>query len=224
MLIPVVFILIHGCTPTRIKMTLEDQIDLNNRQLRISAVHYEPSDLFILTPVEEAMAGGGCIGGLIGICIDSVTRVSKSKNIVIENSVDPVLRIKNRVISRINEKQGINVQSMNRALEDDFPDELRRKISGKWLLDFKTVKWRLQYYQWSWSKYYIEYIVRARIIRLTDGKIVWQGVYSFEGDDPADSRATLDELAVNNGELIKKEFNKIADICTDELLSQLYEK
>jgi hypothetical protein len=128
------------------------------------------------------------------------------------------------VISRINKKQGINVQPINRALDDDFPSALRRKFNGRRLLDFKTVKWRLKYYEWSWSHYYIEYIVRARIIRLTDGEIVWQGIYSFEGDDPPDSRVTLDELAVNNGELIKEKFNKIADIATDELLSQLYEK
>lgn len=137
---------------------------------------------------------------------------------------DPVLRVKERFLSTLSVDFDLkNIRPVQGPLTDDRVPALKERFGQGVVIDFKTIKWDLLYYLTDWSHYRIAFSARARMVRLEDSKIIWQGVCDIVGKDRKTS-PTLDELESNNGALLKVKLNGAADRCVEELLEQFPDK
>ena len=59
--------------------------------------------------------------------------------------------------------------------------------------------------------------VRSRLVRLSDGQILWQAVCGLRGY-PGDETVKLSDLMATGGVLLRQKLATAADRCSDELV------
>jgi hypothetical protein len=104
-------------------------------------------------------------------------------------------------------------------LSDDAVEALQKAFGNGVVLDFKTRLWGLSSAPMRFSTYQVSYAVRARMLRLSDGKTLWQGYCEHLGSD-AQWRASFDEFTANSGALLKQKLAETAASCGKELVAQ----
>lgn len=219
-LVLIIFLLMYGCAPTLIQMHPEELSHLKN-QSDIQAVHYSPSPFSIRTPGKVMAGGGGILGSMFSLSLFESAGGKMAKEYTLE---DPALRVQNRFLSSLKQDLGItNIRIVQESPSNDSIDELKRTVGKGMVFDFKTTAWTLLYYPFDWTHYRISYEARARLIRLENSRIAWQGNCEFIGEDPKTS-PTMDELKANNGAVLKTMLSEAADTCAEELLSQFFGK
>lgn len=134
---------------------------------------------------------------------------------------DPVPRTKETFLASLPEHIDVTRAAQSQELlSNDAVENLRKKFDGGVVLDFKTESGGLISAPLS-SLYQTPYAVRARLVRLADGRVLWQGYCNRDG---ADSRASFDEFTANSGALLKKKLGETAETCGKELVSQFLGK
>jgi hypothetical protein len=63
--------------------------------------------------------------------------------------------------------------------------------------------------------------VRARLVRVEDRKVLWQGVAHWALDDP-NVLPDVETLAANRGASLKAKLAEAADFCADRLVEQFF--
>ena len=246
--LPVLLILlsIYGCGSgfKQIKMSPEEWSHLKNQPV-IQAIHYPSPSLTVITPGKAMLNGLGPalvgvnagmgatlleLGGAallgVGAAIYGEHRaVSSGNRIVKDYSIDdPIVRVKERFLFTLEKEYNFeNIRSIKEPYSSAKLAELKMIFREGLVIDFKTTRIGLNYYPSSWSHYHIDYQVRARLIRLEDSKILWQGVCRFVEKDPKTS-PTMDELTADNGALLKTKLDEAADSCGKELVTQFLGK
>ena len=105
---------------------------------------------------------------------------------------------------------------------DDSAAVLRTKFGGDAaVLDTQTANWQLLYYPSDWGHHYLYYAARARLLRLRDGKVLWQNYCVRQLRDPKESRRKVDDYRADNGALLKQKAQEAADGCAEELIAHL---
>lgn len=213
LLVPVIFLLMYGCTPTLIKMEQEELIHLKD-QPDIQAVHYPPQNSF------EFFRSGLTGGGVLLTLIDAARGSKMAKDYSL---TDPILKVKDRFLSSLDGHAGFkNIRSIQEPHESDDLEEVKRTFGTGVVIDFKTYAWGLSESASALmifrERYYVTYWARTRMIRLADSKIIWQGFCKIEGQD----QKALGEFTANNGELLKVKLNEAADACAEQLLAQFF--
>ena len=77
------------------------------------------------------------------------------------------------------------------------------------------------YYSGDWSHHFLIYTVRARLLRLSDGKVLWEGHCERKLTDSKENRRTVDQYRANNGELLKQKVQEAGSGCADQLIAGL---
>jgi hypothetical protein len=185
-----------GCSPALIPMGKEDRALLNN-QAEIGAVHHEPADF-------HADAG---VYGMIGYGMS----VSAGKEIRRKYGLeDPAAAVKTNFLQALEKGySGIKVRAVDRAVAVDDLAAVKKAYAGPWVLDFKTLGWG------SAIEGGVEFTMRARLIRNSDAKVVWQGMCKYEPKSVQKKLLTGDSPA-----LLKAKFQAGIAPCTESLWAQ----
>lgn len=97
---------------------------------------------------------------------------------------------------------------------------LQAAFGGGLVFDFDTIAWDLAFVSRSFvdnaaTTYGIDYGVRARLVRLSDSTVLWQGICNFRnGDAPRPWR----DLEANEFEVLRARRDEVAKACARELL------
>jgi hypothetical protein len=199
-------------------MDLELRVHLKD-QPEIRAFHYKPIP-FLQADIAIAVAS-------------STAGTSPRTSTHLIYATDPILTVKDRLVSVIADEVGIPVRSIDVPLLmlEDFTrnrchhntlDELRQRLQKGLIMDF-TSDWGLEAYLGFHipARWYINYSARVRLIRLEEAQVLWQGVCAYGGDDPLSNRPTLFAFEKNQNALLKAKLNEATDTCVQELTRQI---
>lgn len=219
-LIPVFFLLLHGCGFREIKIDPQERNYLKEEP-KIVAVHY---NVWPSLTVESIRLFGGPQ-------IDSLAMEA------------PLLRVKERFLSTLETELGLtNIRFIEEAHfsrsipaigADLYP--LKRTFGNGLVFDSEMVLWSLLNYKFDTNHYTIFLTVRARLIRLDNLQIMWQSLCHIDDQKrtwwewgvyvaPKEGRRTLTELTANDYAVLKERRDKTADMCVDQLLAQFLGK
>lgn len=133
---------------------------------------------------------------------------------------DPAGRVRERFVDRTMESLR---SSPERFLSTDEVGELKATLRSGVVLDFRTLEWAVvaapKFIPFTAEHYQVSYMVRARLVRLEDPKVVWQATCASQGRD-AKAKWTMEELTANEGVLLKEKLAEAAEACADELTAK----
>jgi len=127
---------------------------------------------------------------------------------------DPVLRVRDRLAGVLSaDLQLANVRVVNETVQSDQIDDLRALLRTGLVLDVRTTGWGLDNER-------AKYAVRARLLRLADSTLLWQGNCEHVADKalPSPSR---EALVADDGALLKAKLAQAAEHCADQLAQTL---
>jgi hypothetical protein len=200
----------------------KDELARLGGENKITVVVYKPSRFNYSTGGDTVAIGlvGALTGGLGGAAYGAAME-AKADRFVKEYSLeDPVGSARDSFIAGIT--AGIDPARLAPApetLTDDGVEALQKSVGSGVVLDFKTRLWGLTTAPMRFSTYQVSYAVRARFVRLSDGKTLWQGYCEHLGSD-AQWRASFDDFTANSGALLKQKLTETAAACGKELLAQ----
>jgi hypothetical protein len=132
---------------------------------------------------------------------------------------DPILQVKNGFLASMQTSlPNTTLSEVSRPLPDDDLEKLKKELIQGYLLDFKTTKWgiinnSLQVYS------YAVYQSRARLVNISEERIIWQGVCDLEEKDLI-ARPSINDLEADDAILLKEYLDKLAGSCVTELNRQ----
>jgi hypothetical protein len=137
----------------------------------------------------------------------------------------PLDRVRERVVTRLTAPPLGYPAVLKRPpvmIGSDTPDDIRLSVKAPLLLDFATRSWGIGNLRGGGEPkpddlIYVHHHVRARLIRPSDGQILWQAVCGLRGY-PGDDALKLSDLLADRGALLRQKLTVAADRCSDELV------
>jgi hypothetical protein len=136
----------------------------------------------------------------------------------------PIDRVRERVVARLAGPLGYTAlqgRSLVMAANDSV-ETLRASVKSPLVLDFRTTSWGVGNMRGGGEPkpedpIYTHHYVRARLVRLSDGKILWSAVCGLRGY-PGDETVQLQQLTAAGGAVLRQKLTAAADRCSDELV------
>jgi hypothetical protein len=212
-----------GCAPAFIPLDKEEMARLKNEP-QILVVIYEPSRFAYQNPARPVAPGAAGVfnpatgAPLIGMPVDPYAPVF----LLASALDDPVGAVKDVFVLGLAGRLGATrLVDLQEVLADDGIQGLQKRFGSGVVLDFRTRSWGLLQGATRLFPYQIVYEVRSRLLRLRDGRILWQGHCQYDGRY---ARANLDEVAANSVPLLKEKFRDAAGTCGKTLLEQFFDR
>lgn len=213
----VLSLLVCGCAQKLIPIDRKEIVQLKNQA--VIQVYYYPY-LFKVYKMD--------LIGLISsdYLYQEILAESRGRKMVGDYSLDnPLSRVMDRFMSALADQLNLKIVSQGILASGDI-DTTKGDFEKEntMTLDFETLDWRLLFFLTDWTHYRVIYSVRSRLIRLTDSKVVWQGLCVVKNQDTKYHRPTMKELVENNAKLLKAKLDEAADICAEQLSEQFFGK
>jgi hypothetical protein len=207
-----VLFLHEGCARTTVPDSIQkEELFRLGEQPEIKIVYYPPVALEIYrTKDSPSAAARGPI--------DPVAEGSRLRNrFALE---DPALQVKEQVVPLLAFEFGFkNITSVLHVRLADDIDTLKMDFKNGALIDFRTLAWALGSLPAPHSYAGLLYSARARLIRLSPSRIVWEGQCLVRRKD-----LILEQLEARDAAPLKETLPEIADACAAQLATQLREK
>ena len=136
----------------------------------------------------------------------------------------PLDRVRERVVARLAGPLGYPVVQKRPMVmaANDTVEALRTTVSAPLALDFRTTSWGVANMRGGGEPkpedpMYTHHFVRARLVRLSDGEILWRAVCGLRGY-PGDETVELQKLTAAGGVLLRQKLQASADRCSDEIV------
>jgi hypothetical protein len=136
----------------------------------------------------------------------------------------PIDRVRERFVARIGGPLGYSVVQGRPLVmvANDSVETLRASVKSPLVLDFRTTSWGIANLRGGGEPkpedpIYTHHFVRARVVRLSDGKILWSAVCGLRGY-PGDETAQLKQIVADGGVVLRQKLTAAADRCSDELI------
>lgn len=210
-----VLLLGAGCATTKVAPNRAEIAKLQD----VRAVTYAPAP-FVLASAGKIAAGS--LFGMIGGAVAAGSMQRAGEEMIATYAVpDPAVAVRERLAAALADQ--FNLQATpDTAPAGDSPAVLRSKFGGDAaVLDTHTLGWQLIYYPADWTHHYLVYVARARLLRLRDGKVLWENRCFRKMPDPRESRRKVDDYRADNGALLKQKAQEAADGCAEELIAHL---
>jgi len=200
--------LVAGCAGPQVRLADEDRTALAQAP-QVHLVHQGPMRMFTI----EGRAQNAALffGGIIGVMANVGNSMALQDELEPD---DPVLRVKQRMAGALAGELGLgNVNVVAQPVASDQIDDLRASFQSGLVLDVRTTGWGLHNDR-------ARYEGRARLLRLADSTLLWQGncEHILHEDRPSPTR---EALVANNGELLKANLAEAAERCADGLVASL---
>ncbi len=207
--------LMSGCATT-VSLNESERASLKSNAAPIQTLLYTSlgsNGLMITTP-KTAMA----VGGAGFLAIKNGKEWSEGNGIS-----HPMTVVRDRMVSNL--KRDLGVYSFKHLADtidagNDAPEKLKTRFGNGLLMDFTGV-YQVIYYLGDMSHYHMYYNARARLVRLDDSKVMWQGNCRLDVEDP-NNRPTIDDLQANKAARLKEWLNRGAAECSNQLTSQFF--
>lgn len=204
-----------GCASSKIAPNRAEIAKLQD----VRAVTYEPAP-FVLASAGKIAAGS--LFGMIGGAVAGASMQKAGEELITTYAVpDPAIAVREQLSAALSEQ--FNLQATpDTPPATDMTAHLQTKFGKEGaVLDTHTVNWQLLYYPSDWSHHFLYYAARARLVRLRDGKVLWQNYCVRQLRDPKESRNQVDDYRANDGALLKQKAQEAADGCAAELIAHL---
>ena len=136
----------------------------------------------------------------------------------------PLDRVRERFVTRLTGPLGYPavLKRPPVMIASDALDDIRASVKAPLVLDFATRSWGLGNLRGGGEPkpddpIYVHHNVRARLLRTSDGQILWQAVCGLRGY-PGDEAAKMSVLLADGGALLRQKLTAAADRCSDELV------
>lgn len=194
--------LLAACAGPGTTLNREDRNALASQP--IHAVHHRAMRVFVVESTARTL--------FLPVPVSVLEGMSLQKDHKIE---DPAPRVKDRLVAVLHRDFGLNnVRSVPDSPESDDAETLRSRYESGVVLDVRTWNWGLDNYRAS-------YQARARLIRVTDGTVLWQETCKSFVADRGKRAPSMDTLLANGAELLKGKLRDAADGCAEELAASL---
>lgn len=195
-----------ACAPATINLGQGELAQI--RQQPIRAVRYTPAPFVEFTPGNALL---GPIGGAAAV-LHGKTLEKKY------DLTDPAAAVEREVSAGLSRTDGLVIRPDDSVLTKDSPKDLQAVFHHGLVLDFRTLGWQMIYYPADWVRYRVQYAARARLVRVDDGRVLWQAVCKLL-EKNSHHAPTLGELEANNAALLKAHLHKLGEKCSKELLA-----
>ena len=212
-----------GCLPAIIPIDKAEMARLKSEP-QIHVVTYQPPRFtyqMASGPVGSGAAGvfnpatGGLGVGMAGGPRGQVFMLAPSLE-------DPVVQVKGIFVRGLVDRLDVSrLTQVQEALAEDDIRALDQRFGGAVVLDFKTESWGLVPGLLRTLPYQIFYVARSRLLRVSEGRVLWQGYCQYDGSD---LRANLDEFTANPPAGLGEKFKEAAETCGKTLLSQFFDQ
>jgi hypothetical protein len=156
------------------------------------------------------------IVGVVSAISDDLRSAAWVKDYDIE---DPAWSVKQLLASAIRARFGLAVRNVDIVVNSPSSEALRGALGTGHALVLWTERWMLAKGTGWAAEVSLSYLVPARLVRLSDGHVLWSGVC-----DVRTASAPMDKWQEENGALLKSEHVRAADACTAQLMGQLAER
>ncbi len=232
-LVALTIVFLAGCGTTRIPAPSEAVNDLSGKT-KIHIAHYDPEKftIWIGGQTGRGIALGillGGIGGAIegGLQLDEA-RETGAKFISASQLMDPVTQIENRFLRAWQRELQLTALPAAQLMSSDSARRLQEQFNEGYVIDFKTQKWSIEPVLYGGlssdhSTYRPSYTGRARLVRLHDQKIVWEGTCTYAKDQTLTPTLNRDEITGDDkGTALKAALQTLGDACADDLWRQFF--
>jgi hypothetical protein len=225
---------LNACSANRIAMTPDALKDLKPES-QITIVQYNPEPFSIYRDERTGRrAALGVLLGAIGGAIESGMEAAEAKEagakfISQSQLTDPIADLEARFLNAWQQETGVKRLELSQFTDDDDAGVLQTKYVTGYVLDFRTLNWTILPLPWSSSldpkAYRAVYGARARLVRLVDKTVVWQGTCEYDKDSSLTPTLTLTHIDdVDKGIVVRNAFNTLAVHCADFLWRQFFGK
>ena len=191
----------------------------NDPSAQVRAVVHKPAP-FVLT--SAAKVGVGSMFGMIGAGIAANSMEKAGQELIASAGVaDPAAAVRDRVAEALRGQYGIEPVVVETAPPSDSVAELKKTLGSGVVFDVRTLGWQLLYYPTDWTHHYVLYMGRARLVRLDDGKVLWDGRCLHKLPDAQGQRKTVDEYRADGGVLLREKIEEAANGCAETLIAHL---
>ena len=202
-----ILILLLGCAPTSIVMDQQAKESLSAIK-EVKVMYYESP-----APVVPIPAGGGVLDIVAAAAETHRERLDKM------GLEDPIFQVKKGFLASMQTSlPKMTLSEVPHPLPDDDLEKLKRELGQGYLLDFKTTKWGILNNAMQGYSFAV-YHSRARLLNLSEEKIIWQGVCYLSENDPV-GRPSIHDFEADNGALFKQYLAKLGTSCVTELNRQ----
>jgi len=215
---------LHGCGGmTQVKISPELAAEMKSAPV-VHVVKYWTPGVHLMTP--KSAAGGGLIAGMTG----SSELPSGSELVKAYKLPDQAEAVSAHLVEKLKAQGGMS----NLRLEPGFMPRpykedaahYRGKYPSGLVLELTIENPTAGYGAMNWQTYTYYYAGRARLIRASDGKILWSdycalGVY---GDEVDKRRLDVTEFEANGGKRFKEVYNYSDEHCSRILADKLLGK
>ena len=208
-----------GCSPAFVPIDREEMARLKSEP-EIRVVTYQPPRFLFQMPSGPFGAGAsGMFNPAIGGFAGGINSDPRSQVYAIDSPLeDPATQVKNVFIKGVaNQLDVARLVQTGEPLSDDDAQALQKKFGGGIVLDFKTDTWGVLSGPMITAPYQLVYMGRSRLLRLSDGRVLWQAQCRYDGRN---LEANLDQFKVNSTPVLKEKFAEAAENCAKQLLAQ----
>lgn len=205
--------LVMGCASGAVDADRDVLLGLK-QEPQIRVVVYRPPTFQVSTP------GNSVVGSVPGVSGGALTLPGGPSGG--ETMIDPARVVARDLGEALMFELGLNnLQTQAEPRDDDGPASLAAAFGDGLVLDVKTVRWGLSPDPALWTRYLVQYEARSRLVRLRDGRIVWQATCdASERDAPRGS--TIGELTATEALALQDKLHDAADRCARDLVARLF--
>ncbi len=141
---------------------------------------------------------------------------------------DPIRRVKDRFLETWQLELGLTALPPSRLLSSNHIHKLHEEFGMGYVIDFRTEKWSIEpalsdRMSYGPSGYRAVYMGRARLIRLQDQSIVWQGTCEYGKESSLTPSLSQEQITgTDQGAAVKVAIKALADVCADSLWRQFF--
>jgi len=165
-------------------------------------------------PFKIPSLGGALLGAVGQFAVDRPAGAAVVERYGI---TDSALRVRDTFLADIAQDMS-RVKTIQAFRDSDNISKLKTDLgSAGYALEFRSILTNVLPFMGDGKHQRIEYWVRARLIRLDSGSVVWRDTAKFLGNAPKGQRPTPDEMMANGAAVLKEKLNEAADACAHDL-------
>ncbi|ULA61793.1 MAG: conserved exported protein of unknown function [Nitrospira sp.] len=200
----------------------------------IAVAHYNPEPFTIWSGQSRVRGAAlGLMFGAIGGAVEGGLQLAEAKEagakfISASQLTDPTPHVEQRFLYAWQRELNLSGFSTPRLISSDSTSTLQTQFGSGYVIDFKTQKWSLEPVSSGGlssgpNAYRPTYAGRARLVRLENQTIVWEGTCAYEKDQTlTPTLMPADLTGEDGGSVVKAAMQTLGETCADYLWRQFF--
>lgn len=202
-------VFVVGCAGQSVKLSDEHRRTLTTE--KVHAVHVEPTGF-------RVESTGYSVAGVLFTPLVAVGASFEGLNLRETLSLeDPIVLVQERLLAALEGQYRLpNVIRVAQPAARFAGDTQYKSLNGV-VLEVRTTKWGIDNNR-------AKYAAGARVLRLSDGAMLWDAICDDVTADKDKPSPEIDALRADNGALLKAKLNQAAEACADQLVAWVIQR